>query len=70
MLFRAEIILKSQIKKVNDELNVGRLKLEVQKKKQVIQDQKKKPFKSKKQFKTFPTYLTTKKNNDKMFIDI
>ncbi len=69
MLFRAEIILKSQIKKMNDELNVGRLKLEVQKK-QVIQDQKKKPFKSKKQFKTFPTYLTTKKNNDKMFIDI
>ncbi len=31
MLFRAEIILKSQIKKLNDELNVGRLKLEVQK---------------------------------------
>jgi hypothetical protein len=53
---------------MNDELNVGRLKLEVQKK-QVIQDQKKKPFKSKKQFKTFTTYLTTK-NNDKMFIDI
>lgn len=60
VLFRAEIILKSQIKKMNDELNVGRLKLEVQKK-QVIQDQKKKPFKSKKQFKTFTTYLTTKK---------
>ncbi len=59
VLFRAESILKSQIKKINDELKVGRLKLEVQKK-QVIQDQKK-PSKSKKQFKTFTTYLTTKK---------